>query len=229
MTNGGNKNPNPLIDKLIVPIVLAFVVGGTSPWWFEPLTNTFTSRKSKDDSPQLISPNRETKPGNPSTDVSEPLEKRSTPELTTSVEKLEVYSVRVNDENEYSRSYSASNMTDSNVESYWRTKRGSILDVALDFSFDKPKKSLSQVNIYSSKDGGSYTQPVEVKLIFFDDSGEEITRELITLKGSSDQWQKYELDARVNNVSNVKIELGEPENNTARYIAINEIRFYGYE
>ena len=148
-------------------------------------------------------------------------------ETNLSPEKLDVSLVEVNNANERSTRYNADKIVDSNVESYWKTKKGSILDIDLEFYFEKPK-SLSQINVYSSRNEGSYTQPEEVELIFFNDSGKEITSQTITPKGSSDQWQEHKFET-VDNVSRVKMELGEPRNNTASYITINEIRFYGTE
>ena len=69
-------------------------------------------------------------------------------------------------------------------------------------------------------------QPLAIELIFFGNS-EEITRQQIKLKGSSDQWQEYKLEV-VENVTSVKMELHELTNDTARYITFNEVRFYGY-
>lgn len=219
MSNGSNGNPNSLINILLVPIILALVVGGTAPWWFEPLKEIFSSNQNGGDVVQQTSATEdipETAPENP-----------SSVNTNTSVEKLDVSLVEVNNDNEFSSSYATSKIVDGNVQSYWRTESGSILDVVLDFHFDQPN-SLNQIHIYATRDGGSYTQPVEIKLIFFDDSKREIASQTMTLRSSSEQWQEYTLE-KVDNVSSVTIDLGEPKNNTARYITINEIRFYGGE
>ena len=227
MSDGSNRSQNSLINILLVPLILALVAGTTSPWWFEPLQDAFRSGEKKADVTEQPSSTEEPKPSTTPEDASEPSGESTIPEKKTSIEKLDVSLVEVNNDNEYSSNYGTSKIIDSNVKSYWSTKSGSILDVVLDFYFDEPK-SISQVNIYSPKDGGSHTQPVEVDLIFLGNSGEEITSQTITLKSSSDQWQEYKLE-RVDNVSSVKVDLGEPKNNTASYITINEIRFYGYE
>lgn len=229
MSESSNGKKNLWLTVFVIPFataIIALINSPDEPWWFG---KRMPIRINSDEGLfKTTSPNQKTKTSNPSTDISEPLEKESTPEPNNSIEKVDVYSVRADNENESSSSYSALNITDGNVKSYWKTKRGLILDVALDFSFDEPK-SLSQIDIYSPKDGGSYTQPVEIELVFLDDSGEEITSQTIMRKGSSDDWQEYELEKKVDNVISVKMEIGELKNNTASYIALNEVRFYGYE
>lgn len=193
MSDSNNGNKNSLIDKLLLPIILAFIVGGSSPWWFTELKNTFGNKGGEVEFDNPTSSDDKAQSDSLDNNPESAEESLNSDKTNLSIEKQDVSSVEVNNGNEYSTGYGADRIIDSNVESYWSTKRGSILDIDLEFYFEKPK-SLSQINIYSLRDEGSYTQPEEIKLIFFNDSEKEITSQTIMSKGSSDQWQEHNLN-----------------------------------
>ena len=223
MANSENRNPNPdsLINKIIVGAALAFLAGGTLPWWYEPVKDALDgSNKTKAQPEQTLTSDDDQKSGGQSSRY----ENTNAP-----AKKLEVSSVKVNEEND-SGSYPIEHVKDSNNQSYWSSKPGLTLDVVIDFSFDEPV-SLSQINIYSPYHTGGDTQPKKVEFIFLNKSKEKITSYETEFRDSADKWQEYKEHKfeRVNNVSSVKMMLGEPHEQTASFIKIHEIRFYGYE
>lgn len=141
------------------------------------------------------------------------------------IAKIRVISASVDNQNFYSDTYGPAMAVDSNIESYWSTRSGAILDVALDFSFEKTS-TISSLRIYAPDKGNSYTQPKTMNLIFLDESDVEISRRRIRLTGSYAEWQSYEFDP-VNGASSVRITIDELTRDIASYLTVNEIEFFG--
>ena len=136
----------------------------------------------------------------------------------------------VNKNNEFSSYYNALKTVDSNLETYWSTKGGEILDVFMEFFFHEPK-NVSGFKIYAPIEENNYappekyTQPKIVELIFLNDSEQEITRKQIKLQTPSKQWEKHDFE-QIDNVSKVKLEIKELTKKTAIYLTIHELEFY---
>ena len=139
------------------------------------------------------------------------------------ISKILVTSAEAN--TSFSAAYDANKSIDSNLNSYWSTTPGRILDTKLEYYFEKPK-SLLELHIYSPKKGDGYTQPRQVLVSFYDESNGKLSTQTINLVGPYNKWQKIKMKP-VDKVSRVVVEPKSLTVNIASYLTINEIAFYG--
>lgn len=149
-------------------------------------------------------------------------------ESDAEVERIDIERVTVADENSYSSAYGPDKTIDNNIASsnYWSTKAGSIIEVVLNFSLEE-ENTVSEIHFISTRSGSSYTQPQSLELLFFNASDEEVAKQEIELAPPNSEWERHSFEA-VPNVSRVQIELLDPLNDTASYMTLNEVQFYGY-
>ena len=142
--------------------------------------------------------------------------------------RISIERATVEDENFYSSSYGPEKTVDNNIDfnNYWSTKAGSIIEVVLNFSFEA-ENTVSEIHFVSTRSGSSYTQPQSLELLFFDASDKEIATREVQLTPPKTEWERRGFDP-VANVSRVQVELRDPLNDTASYMTLNEVQFYGY-
>lgn len=141
------------------------------------------------------------------------------------IAKLRVVSASVNNQNSYSETYGPTAAIDGNIESYWSTQSGAILDVELDFFLERTS-TISNLRIYAPDKGSRYTQPKTMNLIFLDEAGIELARRQIRLTGSYAEWQSYEFEP-VHGASSIRLLINELTRDIASYLTMNEIQFFG--
>jgi hypothetical protein len=126
--------------------------------------------------------------------------------------------------------YGADQVIDGNVLTFWSSKAGATLDVALTLHLAR-QSAVTAVHLLAPfVVNDNHAQPSRVELTFLDSDGRPLGKREMRLAhaGSrSAQWDQASITPVIDHVDAIRLSIDEPTKPSTKYLTLSEVRVYG--